>query len=80
MISLKVEVSLFVPSQAIEDRNEVDVGNWGTKCKNCVINMYLQLAFLLYCCLSINFVCLLLTKNALRNETSVVMNYITQLK
>jgi hypothetical protein len=31
MISLKVEVSLFVPSQAIEDRNGVDVGNWTNK-------------------------------------------------
>jgi hypothetical protein len=31
-------------------------------------------------CISINFVCLLLNKNALRNETSAVMNYITQRK
>jgi hypothetical protein len=44
----------------------------------CIYNKYL--AFLLYCCLSINFVCLLLNENALRNETSAVMNYITQLK
>jgi hypothetical protein len=28
MISLKVEVSLFVPSPEIEDRNEVDAGYW----------------------------------------------------
>jgi hypothetical protein len=44
----------------------------------CIYNKYL--AFLLYCCISINCVCLLLNKNALRNETSAVMNYITQLK
>jgi hypothetical protein len=44
----------------------------------CIYNKYL--AFLLYCCISINFVCLLLNKNALRNETSAVMNDITQLK
>jgi hypothetical protein len=31
MISLKVEVSLFVPSPEIEDRNEVDAGNWVNK-------------------------------------------------
>jgi hypothetical protein len=31
MISLKVEVSLFVPSPEIEDQNEVDVGNWANK-------------------------------------------------
>jgi hypothetical protein len=31
MISLKVEVSLFVPSPEIADRNEVDVGNWANK-------------------------------------------------
>jgi hypothetical protein len=31
MISLKVEVSLFVPSPEIEDRNEVDAGNWANK-------------------------------------------------
>jgi hypothetical protein len=43
-----------------------------------IYNKYL--AFLLYCCISINFVCLLLNKNALRNETSAVMNYITQLR
>jgi hypothetical protein len=51
MISLKVEVSLFVPSPEIEDRNEVDAQRLKTetksmpaigrtKCKNCV--MYLQ--------------------------------------
>jgi hypothetical protein len=44
----------------------------------CIYNKYL--ALLLCCCISINFVCLLLNKNALRNETSAVMNYITQLK
>jgi hypothetical protein len=31
MISLKVEVSLFVPSPEIEDRNEVDAGYWANK-------------------------------------------------
>jgi hypothetical protein len=31
MISLKAEVSLFEPSPEIEDRNEVDVGNWANK-------------------------------------------------
>jgi hypothetical protein len=31
MISLKVEVSLFVPSPDIEDRNEVDAGNGANK-------------------------------------------------
>jgi hypothetical protein len=31
MISLKVEVSLFVPNPKIEDRDEVDVGNWANK-------------------------------------------------
>jgi hypothetical protein len=31
MISLKVEVGLFLPSPEIEDRNEVDVGNWANK-------------------------------------------------
>jgi hypothetical protein len=31
MISLEVEVSPFVPSPEIEDRNEVDVGNWANK-------------------------------------------------
>jgi hypothetical protein len=31
MISLKVEVGLFLPSLEIEDRNEVDVGNWANK-------------------------------------------------
>jgi hypothetical protein len=77
MISLKVEVSLFVPSPEIEDRNEVDA--WANKMQGlCHYNKYLD--FLLYWCISINFVCLLLNKNALRNETSAVMNYITQLK
>jgi hypothetical protein len=28
---LKIEVSLFVPSPKIEDRNEVDVSNWANK-------------------------------------------------
>jgi hypothetical protein len=28
MISLRVEVSLFVLSPEIEDRDEVEVGNW----------------------------------------------------
>jgi hypothetical protein len=78
MISLKVEVSLFVPSPEIEDRNEVDAGYWANKMQGlCYV---FTIAFLLYCCISINFVCLLLNKNALRNETSAVMNYITQLK
>jgi hypothetical protein len=78
MISLKVEVSLFVPSPEIEDRNEVDseLGEQNARAVLCIYNKYL--AFLLYCC--INFVCLLLNKNALRNETSAVMNYITQLQ
>jgi hypothetical protein len=31
MISLKVEVSLFVPSPEIENWNEVGVGNWANK-------------------------------------------------
>jgi hypothetical protein len=31
MISLKVEVSLFVPSPEIEDRNEADAGYWANK-------------------------------------------------
>jgi hypothetical protein len=31
MISLKVEVSLFVPDPEIEDRNEVDAGNLANK-------------------------------------------------
>jgi hypothetical protein len=80
MISLKVEVSLFVPSPENEDRNEVDAGYWAYNARTvlCIYNKYL--VFLLYCCISINFVCLLLNKNALRNETSAVMNYITQLK
>jgi hypothetical protein len=80
MISLKMEVSLFVPSPEIEDRNEVDAGlsEQNARTVLCIYNKYL--AFLLYCCISINFVCLLLNKNALRNETSAVMNYITQLK
>jgi hypothetical protein len=79
VVALKVEVSLFVPSPEIEDRNEVDAGNWANKMQEllCIYNKYL--AFLLYRCISINFVCLLLNKKALRNETSAVMNYITQL-
>jgi hypothetical protein len=31
MISSKVEVNLFVPSPEIENRSEVDVGNWANK-------------------------------------------------
>jgi hypothetical protein len=31
MISSKVEVNLFVPSPEIENRNEVDAGNWANK-------------------------------------------------
>jgi hypothetical protein len=76
MISLKVEVSLFVPSPEIEDRCR-QLGVQNARTVLCIYNKYL--AFLLYC-LSINFVCLLLNKNALRNETSAIMNYITQLK
>jgi hypothetical protein len=79
---LKVEVRLFVPSPEIEYRNEVDASNWANRMQELcyVFTISIYLAFLLYCCLSINFVCLLLNKNALRNETSAVMNYITQLK
>jgi hypothetical protein len=81
MISLKVEVSLFVPSPEIEDRNEVDAGYWANKMQGlCYVFTISTYLFFLYCCISINFVCLLLNKNALRNETSAVMNYITQLK
>jgi hypothetical protein len=82
MIKLNVEVSLFVPSPEIEDRNEVDAGYWANKMQGLcyVFTISRYLAFLLYCCISKNFVCLLLNKNALRNETSAVMNYITQLK
>jgi hypothetical protein len=31
VVVLKVEVGLFLPSPEIEDRNEVDVGNWANK-------------------------------------------------
>jgi hypothetical protein len=61
------------------------LGHWANKmqglCYVFTISTYMTyLAFLLYCCISINFVCLLLNKNALRSETSAVMNYITQPK
>jgi hypothetical protein len=41
MISLKVKVSLFVPSPEIEDRNEVDAGYWANKMQGlCIYNKY----------------------------------------